>query len=407
MSANDYPNLSAEQKRQKKGEAAGGGIGAIIGTALGAVGGPIGMAIGGFVGSWLGKNLGGMVAEPAAKAYDWLTTEVPKTFDAALKGISDKWDDGVKVVTDTFKSVKSTFDSVFTPISDGFSKLFAALREIPIIGAAIKAAEAGAAVVKEKALVAAAAVKETVAPMIDQTVAETKRLGGVAKEKSLAVGGAVVDTAGVAVDYGKERVGKAVNLFRRNPSALDLANEFTGTTNIKGMTEAQTRAYAGNVAKSESDGRVNAENKYGFIGQYQFGAEALAQTNMVDFEKLKEAKKTSKNWYGGGQTEFLNNPSNWKINGGKDAFLADKKLQDESFINYTNANISGGFRSGALNNNSLATCRIPDDCIDARRYPLFMGRAVMQELIKGLKTQAKAQIKRSQLKRKTTQGRAS
>ena len=117
MSANDDPNLNPEQKRQKKSEAAGGGIGAIIGTALGAFGGPIGMAIGGFVGAWLGKNLGGMVAEPAAKAYDWLTTEVPKTFDAALKGISDKWDDGVKVVIDTFRSVKSTFDSMLTPIS--------------------------------------------------------------------------------------------------------------------------------------------------------------------------------------------------------------------------------------------------------------------------------------------------
>ena len=52
----------------------------------------------------------------------------------------------------------------------------------------------------------------------------------------------------------------------------------------------------------------------------------------------------------------------------------------------------------------IISCRIPDDCIDSRRYPLFMGRAVMQELIKGLKTQAKAQIKRSQLKRKTVQG---
>ena len=39
-------------------------------------------------------------------------------------------------------------------------------------------------------------------------------------------------------------------------------------------------------------------------------------------------------------------------------------------------------------------CRIPDNCIDSRRYPLFLGRAVMQELIKGLRTQARAQVKR-------------
>lgn len=29
----------------------------------------------------------------------------------------------------------------------------------------------------------------------------------------------------------------------------------------------------------------------------------------------------------------------------------------------------------------LPTCRIPDDCIDSRRYPLFMARAVLQALI--------------------------
>ena len=29
-------------------------------------------------------------------------------------------------------------------------------------------------------------------------------------------------------------------------------------------------------------------------------------------------------------------------------------------------------------------CRIPDDCIDKNRYPLFMARAVLQELIESL-----------------------
>ena len=32
----------------------------------------------------------------------------------------------------------------------------------------------------------------------------------------------------------------------------------------------------------------------------------------------------------------------------------------------------------------LDTCRIPDDCIDEKRYPLFMARAVLQELIESL-----------------------
>lgn len=29
-------------------------------------------------------------------------------------------------------------------------------------------------------------------------------------------------------------------------------------------------------------------------------------------------------------------------------------------------------------------CRIPDDCIDEKRYPLFMARAVLQEFIESL-----------------------
>ena len=35
---------------------------------------------------------------------------------------------------------------------------------------------------------------------------------------------------------------------------------------------------------------------------------------------------------------------------------------------------------------SLNTCRIPDDCIDSKRYPLFMVRSVLKELIESLQT---------------------
>lgn len=34
----------------------------------------------------------------------------------------------------------------------------------------------------------------------------------------------------------------------------------------------------------------------------------------------------------------------------------------------------------------LHNCRIPDDCIDSNRYPLFMARAVLQELIESLQS---------------------
>ena len=33
------------------------------------------------------------------------------------------------------------------------------------------------------------------------------------------------------------------------------------------------------------------------------------------------------------------------------------------------------------------TCRIPDDCIDSKRYPLFMARDVMRVLIEQLQAE--------------------
>jgi hypothetical protein len=35
----------------------------------------------------------------------------------------------------------------------------------------------------------------------------------------------------------------------------------------------------------------------------------------------------------------------------------------------------------------LAICRIPDDCIDSKRYPLFMARDVMRVLIEQLQAE--------------------
>ena len=36
---------------------------------------------------------------------------------------------------------------------------------------------------------------------------------------------------------------------------------------------------------------------------------------------------------------------------------------------------------------TLFKCRVPDDCIDFKRYPLFMAREVMRGLIEQLKAQ--------------------
>ena len=43
-------------------------------------------------------------------------------------------------------------------------------------------------------------------------------------------------------------------------------------------------------------------------------------------------------------------------------------------------------RRGLIGQTHLTRCRIPDDCIDEKRYPLFMARAVLKELIESLQS---------------------
>lgn len=150
-----------------------------------------------------------------------------------------------------------------------------------------------------------------------------------------------VSSAGAAIRYGVEKGTK---------NELDLALGFSGSKGIKGFNDSQTKAYAGNVMKTESGGKLGIVNSHGFSGQYQFGADALSDQGIIDKDKLKAAKKAAgKNWYKEKlHTKFMEDESNWKNEGGRKAFLENKTLQDNTFVNYTNKNIESGFRSGAL-----------------------------------------------------------
>lgn len=50
------------------------------------------------------------------------------------------------------------------------------------------------------------------------------------------------------------------------------------------------------------------------------------------------------------------------------------------------ANAGGGMGGGALEATQLLNCRIPYDCIDKNRYPLFMAREVLRKLVQSLQT---------------------
>ncbi|MCK9394247.1 MAG: hypothetical protein M0Q44_01485 [Methylobacter sp.] len=156
----------------------------------------------------------------------------------------------------------------------------------------------------------------------------------------------------------------AENISRRAKfNEVEAAKNFQGGEQITGLSDIQTRALAANTSKTESAGKVDADNKQGYFGQYQFGAEALIESGLVKQDKLEEAKKASgKDWYKkrnsqgemGGHEAFLRDKSNWNTEGGLDAFLQDKGAQDKAFVKYTSKNVAGGIRSGAISSGDSA-----------------------------------------------------
>lgn len=72
------------------------------------------------------------------------------------------------------------------------------------------------------------------------------------------------------------------------------------------------------LGQRESSNNYAAENRLGYVGKYQFGADRLADLGIMK-------KRPS----GVSQKDFMNDDSNWLIKGGKQAFLNDKNLQEK------------------------------------------------------------------------------
>ena len=99
-------------------------------------------------------------------------------------------------------------------------------------------------------------------------------------------------------------------------------------------------AYAQNVGKTESGGRYGAVNSLGYVGKYQMGAMALEDAGLLKKGASKQGQRA------------LDDPSNWTIAGGKEAFLRDSELQEKTFQDYTDRNYRGLQRRGVINEQS-------------------------------------------------------
>lgn len=100
----------------------------------------------------------------------------------------------------------------------------------------------------------------------------------------------------------------------------------TDLNNTIGMSNDTYQNLKNIIAYRESGGNQYSVNGLGFMGKYQFGAEALADTGFIDKSKLP--KKGQR--YSGWQNDFLADDSNWTIKGGKQAFLNNVDYQEQA-----------------------------------------------------------------------------
>ncbi|OQK16738.1 hypothetical protein AU255_02185 [Methyloprofundus sedimenti] len=304
ISNTEDSDLSRREKDRKNGSSLGGAtgtvggmlagakLGAMAGSFAGPVGAVIGSVVGGATGMFFGDQAGQIIGESiggwvnSLRDYD-IPGKIVGTWDAVSKEFLGIWE---SIKTETLRWF---FDRK----------------------------EAANNFIKEKT--------------------------GVDVKKDLAEASNKLKDAG---NWIKENttMGKSYTSIKKKFNPVQAGIDFKGG-HINGLTDAQSRALAADTQRTESGGDPREENDYGYIGKYQFSADALADAGFVSLKNLKEAKKKSgKNWFKGGQADFLNNDINWARKGGKEAFLSDSVLQDKAFAKYTNRNIATGMRFGAI-----------------------------------------------------------
>jgi hypothetical protein len=106
--------------------------------------------------------------------------------------------------------------------------------------------------------------------------------------------------------------------------------------NIAVLDDDTTRRLVASVALTESRGGASElTSRQGFVGTYQFGAQALANADFVDSTKLAAAMSGFKSEWAwansGGMSQFLENRDNWKHGLSLEQFKQSPELQNEAF----------------------------------------------------------------------------
>ncbi|WP_245552740.1 peptidoglycan-binding protein LysM [Actinobacillus capsulatus] len=134
-----------------------------------------------------------------------------------------------------------------------------------------------------------------------------------------------------------------MSLIKMAKQIADLALKSIGKgKTVKRLTLNQTKMLLQALVKRESGGDYTAENSYGYLGAYRFGAAALVDVGLIQKDKYAAAIKTKPGIASGANAvqhrAFLENADNWVLVGGKSAFLNSKMIQDDAVIKLMNRN---------------------------------------------------------------------
>jgi hypothetical protein len=125
-----------------------------------------------------------------------------------------------------------------------------------------------------------------------------------------------------------------------------LRNQPDPGSTVGNLSKEQMTALLAQIGNSESGGNYTSINPFGYIGKYQFGAEALQRMGYI-----KSGLVTSYKQLGAEKHKaLLNNPNSWVANkcASQDEFLNNPALQEKIMEQFTAQNYSDMISNGAI-----------------------------------------------------------
>lgn len=140
---------------------------------------------------------------------------------------------------------------------------------------------------------------------------------------------------------------KQADMFRANGVQVDnskIREEGAATSSSSSTMPFDFESFAKTVGQRESGNNYrpgkNGLNQFGYAGKYQFGAQALESVGLMKPGSSKGGNKA------------MQDPSNWTIPGGLEAFLSNGQIQEDAFKRLTSMNYQALLKAGVITANT-------------------------------------------------------